>query len=406
MERGALGRRARAQAGYVQPGKLLPYGYRCIREGNRAWLEIVEDEARIVRLIFDWYVHGDETGRRMGAQAIASKLSKLGVPSRSNLVGLAKPRKQIGVWGISTIKRILKSQVYAGTWNYSRTRRTSKTTFTASSQNDWIAVPVPAIVSGALWEAAQVKSPENCVVRALGQVRHFYLMRGRLRCAVCGYVFSTYTDIRRAHLPKPYYRCGGQKVQYAPDFATKPCHRSLRQEVWDESIWQALVRQMETTEVLLQILRVRLAQTAERLDPVRGWLNSLERRLGALDVARERLLELYIEPVGIPKELLREKLAQIAAERAQFEREAVALRGRMKQQQELNAAICQVETYCKRVAAGVVTFSDEDKLRVVASLNVTGVVSRGGRPEDDTITLHGYLPDIRLQIGEDTHRTH
>ena len=41
--------------------------------------EINEEEARIVRLIYHWYVYGDESGQPLGMEAIADKLTNMGI---------------------------------------------------------------------------------------------------------------------------------------------------------------------------------------------------------------------------------------------------------------------------------------------------------------------------------------
>lgn len=81
---------------------VVPYGYEreWAQEGNRKrpTLAIVEDEAKIVRMIFDWY--GNEG---IGATKICQRLNAMGIPARKG-----------GLWKKSSIVNILKNEHYLG----------------------------------------------------------------------------------------------------------------------------------------------------------------------------------------------------------------------------------------------------------------------------------------------------
>ena len=81
---------------------VIPYGYEraWVIEGNRKrpTLAIVEDEAQIVRMIFDWY-----TNEGIGATKICQKLNEMGIKARKG-----------GLWKKSTITNIIKNEHYIG----------------------------------------------------------------------------------------------------------------------------------------------------------------------------------------------------------------------------------------------------------------------------------------------------
>lgn len=96
------GRLASVQEGnYI--GSVAPYGYNKIKINKNNTLEINEQQAEIVKLIFDLY-----TNKNMGVSKIANYLNNLGI----------KPIKS-DVWVSSTIQTILKNPVYIGKikWN-------------------------------------------------------------------------------------------------------------------------------------------------------------------------------------------------------------------------------------------------------------------------------------------------
>lgn len=81
---------------------VIPYGYE--REWvyedkkERPTLAIVEDEAKIVRMIFDWYVN-----ENIGATKICQRLNDMGIPSRKGIK-----------WKKSSVHNILKNEHYMG----------------------------------------------------------------------------------------------------------------------------------------------------------------------------------------------------------------------------------------------------------------------------------------------------
>lgn len=81
---------------------VVPYGYQreWVYEGKRKRpsLAIVEDEAKVVRMIFDWYAN-----EGIGATKICQRLNGMGIPARKG-----------GLWKKSSIVNILKNEHYLG----------------------------------------------------------------------------------------------------------------------------------------------------------------------------------------------------------------------------------------------------------------------------------------------------
>jgi hypothetical protein len=81
---------------------VAPYGYEreWVYEGKRErpTLAIVEDEAKIVRMIFDWYIN-----EGLGTTKICQRLNEMGVKARKG-----------GIWKKSSISNILKNEHYMG----------------------------------------------------------------------------------------------------------------------------------------------------------------------------------------------------------------------------------------------------------------------------------------------------
>lgn len=81
---------------------VVPYGYEreWVMEGSRKrpTLKIVEEDAKVVRMVFDWYVN-----ENLGATKISQKLNAMGIKARKG-----------GLWKKSSVVNILKNEHYLG----------------------------------------------------------------------------------------------------------------------------------------------------------------------------------------------------------------------------------------------------------------------------------------------------
>lgn len=116
------GREASAREGKFV-GSIAPYGYKKVKlEYDKGYtLEVIPEQAEVVKMIFDMYVTGipDENGAitPIGMQKIAHKLNEMHIPPA---------RKDY--WLKATIKDILTNPTYAGKirWGYRKTVKYTK----------------------------------------------------------------------------------------------------------------------------------------------------------------------------------------------------------------------------------------------------------------------------------------
>ncbi len=72
-------------------------------------------------------------------------------------------------------------------------------------KEDWISIPVPALIDPALFDAVQEQLEENRRRARLPEKGSRYLLQGLLVCAKCGYAYHGLTNDER----NAYYRCSG-----------------------------------------------------------------------------------------------------------------------------------------------------------------------------------------------------
>lgn len=160
-------------------GNYAPYGYKKIKIGKDHTLEIVEDEAEIVRLIFDLYVNQGVTPGR-----IAQRLNKMGVEA---------PRGE--KWVKDTVRHILRNEHYVGKVVFNKIKMTPVlengeiiSRRLAQAAEDVIIAEgkQPAIIDAETWEKARTIIGNNPRTRNDKEIKN--PLSGVLVCGKCGKV--------------------------------------------------------------------------------------------------------------------------------------------------------------------------------------------------------------------------
>lgn len=161
-------------------GGFAPYGYK-LSDGK---LEINEEEAQAIRVIFDQYVNTP-----VGANGVSKYLETHGIHK------IARQNGKNPLFHASLIRKILTNPVYCGKIAYGR-RKTEKVHGTRNDyhlveQDNYILVDGlhEAIIPEDMWQEAQVKLAAQAkkyehVNRGKGERIH--LLSGIVKCPVCG----------------------------------------------------------------------------------------------------------------------------------------------------------------------------------------------------------------------------
>lgn len=216
MERHRRGRIHAAKKGSVNVLSGAGYGYRYIDKHTgqgEASYEIVEEEAEVIRKIFNWIgrerVTLGEVIRRLNEQHIMTKKGK-------------------PYWDRSTIWYMLKNPAYKGQAAFGRKKTGARIFYVrprkdsseqpkqyssryAVEKENWIYIPVPAIIDENLFDAVQEQLEENKKRARIHKKGETYLLQGLLVCKQCGRAYCGGKSVR--HYTKVsiylYYRCTG-----------------------------------------------------------------------------------------------------------------------------------------------------------------------------------------------------
>ena len=355
LERSRRGKRQAALAGSVNVFSTAPYGYRYVGKqdgGGVARFEIVEEQAQVVRQIFDWI------GRdRLSIGEVCRRLHRQACPTRHG-----KP-----AWERATVWHLLGNPAYRGEAAFGKTRpearvprlrpmrgrgehpkQDRKRTNTPAS--DWIRVPVPPIVDPAVFDAVQEQLLENgrrSRERAHGAR---YLLQGLLVCHSCGYSFCGICGKTRLSGGRcrtyTYYRCCGINVRRSE--GRRVCTNTpLRTDLLDAAVWQAVEK------VLHDPARI-AAEYERRLEMARRGstddlnLAAIEAQLSKLRRGMGRLIDSYAEDL-IERAEFEPRLAGLRQRVQAWEAQAKALQDEAAQRHTLSLILGRLEDFACRV---------------------------------------------------------
>jgi site-specific DNA recombinase len=248
-------------------------------------------------------------------------LSIAEITRRLNREGI--PPRRAGRWERSVIWSILRNPAYCGVACFGKTRLSARAQMrpqrrrgvtTPSNtgghqrpREEWIEIPVPALVTEETFARAQELLYQN-KIRSRRRTIAPSIVQGLVGCAKCGYAFSrtsTQTSARKIH----YYKCIGSDSWRKLGGPVCDNKQFIRQELLDQIVWDEVVRLLQDPVLIQQELDRRLA-AARTSDPARKREQTLQRELSHVDKGIERLLTAYQEEL-LSLEQLRERMPML-----------------------------------------------------------------------------------------------
>ena len=318
-ERCRRGKKHMAQQGGVNVLSGAPYGYRYVRKSDTsaAFYEVVEAEAKVVRMVFEIY-----TQQRLSINAIARLLNERRIATRTGH----------GRWERSTVWGMLRNPAYRGTACYGKTEQRARQRVTRPLPSrdvggherpraEWIEVPVPALVSDEMFALAQEQLEKNKRHSPRRTVEPT-LLQGILVCEQCGYgLYRTSTHTSKQKLN--YYRCIGSD-KYRRLNGPVCTNRPIRQDYLDAFVWGEIIRLLEDPG-LIQTEIDRRREAAQKADPLRRREEELLREQARLEKSSERLVTAYQEGLlALPQ--LRQRIPLLQKQTQAVESELQSLR--------------------------------------------------------------------------------
>ncbi|MGB9791757.1 MAG: recombinase family protein [Thermacetogeniaceae bacterium] len=308
LERMWLGANKAAREGKWLGG-IVPYGYRVNDDG---YLEINNDpipgfdvsEADVVSMIYRLTVE-----KGWSTIKIADYLNLLGIPPSYAIKSMTGKRKMntAGVWRPSRIRNMIVNTTYKGIHVYGKR---------ASRKRELIARNVPAIVSEEVWEKAQEVLKEN-QIEALRNTRRRYLLRGMIKCGICGLTYSGVAYKSTGRNRKGYYVCNGKHAYRGPTQGRCPS-KNIPQEWIENLVWNTCVSFIENPgEALKELVKSTQETSTESLE---SELAMLQRALKDKDTEKQQILDLYRRKI-IDLADVETQLGKISSEKQALEKQ-------------------------------------------------------------------------------------
>ena len=395
VERSRRGKRHRAKMGCINVLSGAPYGYRYVKKTDtaEAYYAVIESQAEVVREVFELYAK-----ELWSIGAITRQLNEQGIRTRLGR----------GPWERSTIWAMLRNPAYQGTACFGKTERAPRQRITKPLREkggfstrsnahherepqEWIRVPVPALVSAETFALAQERLIENKRFSAR-RTKTPTLLQGLLVCGQCGYgLYRTSTKTSKRQLQ--YYRCLGSDRYRHLRGPVCQC-RPIRQDYLDELIWQEVMRLLNEPQLVQAEIERRIQENLSS-DPVQQRKLRLERESKRIASQLDKLLDAYQEDlIGLTD--LRTRVPELRRKQTAIEKElqGVALRALEKSRLiQLNASIENFLASLRQSAK---------KLEVAERQKIVRLVIKQVIVKDDALTIQHSIPISRSNESQST----
>ena len=376
-ERDRRGKLYRARAGEVLSRK-VPYGYRRVPRGpaRPAHLIVHEAEAAVVRRIF-----ADFTGGA-SIRGIAQALARDRVPSPEGKAA----------WPLATVGRLLRNEAYVGRLYWNRTATSFDPALGRYRQRrrppeEWVVIPIPAIVDEETFEAAARAARDNTAFSPRRTEPGTFLLRRLARCGRCGIKLACHRARREYGLAR-YYLCPHHDPVRAGGEDRRCTERRIRADELDAFVFGQVQALLTRPGLLAAGEAVVVAQALVPDDELlSAQLARLDRRAQAAQAERRRLADLYQAGVIDAAELAR-RAAELQSRRQRLDDERQALITQRAELTAHNRLSQRIEAFAARALAGL------DRLDFNGRQQLLRLVL-------EDVRVQGWQVELRLRIPLD-----
>ncbi|MGF6889655.1 site-specific DNA recombinase, partial [Nocardia sp. GP40] len=396
MERYRRGKTHRARSGSVNVLGGAPFGYRYLRKTDHtgAVYEIDEHEAALVAELFRRYA---DDGASIAD--LARWLTESGVTTRTG-----KTR-----WDRSVIWAMLRNPAYAGRAVFGKTkvvhesaalnrvarlqgRSTPKASKTVDRpREDWIEIPVPAIVSEVTFDRVAQRLADNKRFATRNSKTPASLLQGLAACASCGYGYYR-TSTRTTNKKIYYYRCLGSD-DYRYEGGRVCANKPVRADYLDTVVWDHITALLADPQLIRTEIDQRL-ETAKTSDPVVAQRKRLDIALAKARSAIAAMIEALGEQL-ITIDELRARMPELRARETGLRNQIDALDTQLADRDAYLALAADLQGFLSQLHDKAETSTTDERRRVLRLLVKDVLISA------DKVTIRHRIP-IRERTHTDT----
>jgi len=383
-ERFRRGKLQKARDGHLLSAK-PPYGYRYVPRCDAVPGHLVVDsaEAEMVCGLFAWVA--DEQ------LSVRQSVRRLNEGPWITRAGRTR-------WAPSTIHHILSDPVYIGTayanrYEYvapkkPRTRSPrcdEKTCRRRRPRDQWIAIPVPALVEQETWDRVQAQMARNALISFRNNKKHNYLLRCLLKCGICGLAIHGCGFARTAGgAERRYYRCAGVDT-LTTGRDTKCLRAMIDAEIIEQAVWDHVVGLLSDPQQLVAQFEQFITETTDGSPQEQAIERQLQARLDRLARADQRLLEAYQAAVISLGELAERRRAIAEQQRAAVQQRDQH-RHLAEQHVRAQAVLTNVAAFSERISSRLKD-ADFSERQAILQLVIERIIVHG-----DTLEIRHVIP--------------
>ncbi len=376
-----------------------PYGYQVVKEGKLHKLVIYEEEAEIVKLIFRWYVYGDENDKRLTMGQIALRLIQMGVePQHDKRPNVKAPKSKR--WTSGMVSRILSRETYIGVWHWK------------PGTDEHLTVEVPAFIDKATWDKAQELKEKN----KQGYTKHHKynaLLRLRVKCGECGYKMfvSSFKDGNRLHL---YYKCAcaqRRNPQYARAYCTNgTCYRV---DETDKELWERVKALLTDKERFQEELEKYNEQVSEETGTLESDIALIDSSLQKKEKEHARAVDTLLmfddedATADLTKGMLKSRVMEITQSISELKERKAKLTAKLNEKRLSKERMDSLQQVAMEIGEGILKadgkFEAQRDIIDILNVQVTLSVVNGDKKVSATCEL-GPLDDYEWYITDQQYR--
>lgn len=311
-QRTQSGLRRKALSGKV-PRSGRPFGYDY--DSTSGTYVINEDEAEAVRLMFKWI--GSE---KTTLYETCRRLAGLGIQTKNNS----------GAWRTNTVAGIVHNTLYFGeAVAFKKMRRKVAPGEYVNGQHpkeNWVIIPVPAIITRDEFEAAQAALREN-YDKAPRNTKNPYLLQGLVYCPLCGHRMGVCYDGR---IRISYFFCRtGTRAENKEPRSPRCAARQIPMAKLEDMVEKTFFFYAENPDRLREYLNSsKINEDEGSIKTLEAHLNKLCQKKDLYNKEREKIARLFRKSL-INEDNVEKQLSEIVKEEAETQKQIESIKEKL-----------------------------------------------------------------------------
>jgi len=383
LERCRRGKLHKARSGIINPLGGAPYGYLYVRKSEEgpARYQVLLHEAKVVRSLFQWLVEEQasigEMTRRLCSQRVPT-------------------RKGLSRWDRATVWAILHNPAYMGRAAFGKTEavargqllrpirgkgtlpKHAKSAHRDKPPSEWIAIPVPALVSPETFAAAREQLERNRRLSERNGRGQRYLLQGLTVGSRCGYAYYGKRVSRASAKGRAlygYYRCVGSDGYRFE--GGRICHNpQVRVDQLDGYVWDS-VRQVLQDPARVLDEWTRRGASEGMLAQLHAQREEARRALREHEQTLKRLRDAY-EAGALELDDLVARSERVRGRSRHAQQELKQAEATLSQTVELKAVVGRLRDFAAQVGDGLDHLSWVKRRQLIRTLVAKVEIDEGG----------------------------